>query len=175
MKTSIALLRGINVGGKNSISMLELRTAFTMQACSNVRSYIQSGNIVFDCDEQIIEETVQAIQEDISKRFGFRPQIQALDKEHFLGVIHNNPYPLAEGKSLHVYFLTTMPQQGFATVLDSVKVASEAYSLWGQTLYLHAPDGIGKSKLARKLETAVGCAVTARNWNTISALTKMIS
>ena len=86
--------------------------------------------------------------------------------------ISSNPFPSAEAhpKSLHLYFLDAVPQQPDLKTLESVKRDSEQYALRDQIFYLHAPEGIGRSKLAARVEKLLGAAVTARNWRSVCAI-----
>lgn len=169
MKTWILLFRGINVGGRNLLPMKELVTRLQAMGFEDVRSYIQSGNVVLCSKSRPAEEIAEMIESD----FGFRPELLVLDQEEFASAVSHNPWPTAEGKTVHFYFCASRPE------LDTAKVAkyqadSEHYTLQDRVLYLHAPEGIGRSKLVANMESCLGVSATGRNLNTINKLMAMI-
>jgi len=174
MNRYIALFRGINVGGHNSLPMKELIAIMTSKGYANIQTYIQSGNIVFDSEQA----ERQAISEDISQGIfdakGFKPKVLLLDAQQWQQAIVYNPFTVTEGKQLHFFFLETPPQQPDLAKLDSVKTDTEQYLLTDKVFYLYAPDGIGRSKLADLVGKALGVVVTARNWNTVNKLSTML-
>jgi len=167
----VALLRGINVGGKNSLPMQDLRDILGSLGCENVHTYIQSGNAVFRSAANA-ESLAEAIKNAIEKRFGFAPLVLLLDAAKFKAIAASNPYPHAEGtpKFLHVWFLTEIPKSPDLEALEHVRAASEKFILLDDAFYLHAPEGIGRSRLAVKVDRCLGVATTARNWRTVSKL-----
>lgn len=152
---------------KDLVALLEKN-----QYC-NVRSYIQSGNLVLDTKAGANKKPDQDIGAMVEKRFGFRPEIICLSLAEFKRIVANNPYPAAKGNAMHFFICKDTPQADIDK-LEQLKTGSESYQIFGKVLYLHAPDGIGRSKLAAKVETCLGVAVTARNLNTIMQLQKMI-
>jgi len=170
MKTFIALFRGINVGGKNKIIMKELK--LLMEACGyeNIRTYIQSGNAVFDSQTQPDDKIVELIDE----QYGFRPHLMILTEIDLEQAIANNPYPDAEGKTCHFYFCKSCPEAVDDTKLELLRSDSEEYTLADTIFYLHAPDGISRSKLAANVEKCLGVPCTARNLNTVRKLWNMV-
>jgi uncharacterized protein (DUF1697 family) len=166
MKTWIVLLRGINVGGNNIVRMKDLCAHLTDAGYSNVRSYIQSGNIAFESDETKSSQICRSVQNCITDNFGFSPQIMALSAHKMRKIIKDNPYPEAvdEPKNLHVCFLAKPAKTADIATLDAVKTAQEHYKLTNSAVYMHLPEGIWSSKLATKLEKCVGVPMTVRNW-----------
>jgi uncharacterized protein (DUF1697 family) len=175
MNTYMALLRGINVGGKNSLPMKELVEIFTSHGFVNVKTYIQSGNVVFQSPGVAGDEVAESLAQAIERAKGFRPRILILDEGALLRAIENNPYPTDAGKALHFYFLDSAPEQPNMDRLETLKAPSEAFVLTGNVFYLYAPDGIGRSKLAPAVEAALGVPATARNWNTVAKLASMVA
>ena len=100
MNTFIALFRGINVGGNNILPMKELASLMTEHGFKGVKTYIQSGNIVFNSKH----EPHSDVSELVEKNFGFRPEILFLDRKDLEQAIENNPYSPAEGKLCHFFF-----------------------------------------------------------------------
>lgn len=175
MASWIALLRGINVGGKNIVPMKSLAGIFESAGSSGVKTYIQSGNVVFDADIRSKRQFGEKLMDRLETQFGFRPIIVLLDATELGKVIAANPYPEAESepKSLHLSFLADPPDFSQLDGLEEFAATSESFSLVGNVLYLHAPDGIGRSKLAGKIDKALGKIATARNWRTVTKLSEM--
>jgi uncharacterized protein (DUF1697 family) len=175
MKMYIALFRGINVGGKNRLPMKDLRSLLADLGAQSVQTYIQSGNAVFRHETENAPRLSDSIAAAIKQSHGFDPRVLLLDLGVMEQAIASNPYPEAEAepKSLHLYFLASVPQNPDLETLDSIKQDDERFKLIDQVFYLHAPAGIGRSKLAARVEQALGVAVTARNWRTACKITAM--
>lgn len=169
MSTYIALFRGINVGGRNTLPMKELVAQLEHFGCANVRTYIQSGNAVFRHEEQNTMRLSAMIKAAIRENHGFEPHVLILTRDQLLSAVKSNPFPDAElePSTLHVNFLTSVPRQPDLDALESVKAENERFVLRGDVFYLHAPDGIGRSKLAARIERALGVAGTGRNWRSV--------
>lgn len=175
MKTYIALFRGVNVGGSNVLPMKELAALLETIGARGVKTYIQSGNAVFQHEAASPAQLSSRIGAAIQASHGFEPQILLLDVADLERAMASNPFPEAEAepKSLHLYFLATAPQNPDLTTLDSIKQDFERFRLVGDVFYLHAPGGIGRSKLAAQVEKALAVAATARNWRTVCAVLAM--
>ena len=175
MKTYIALLRGINVGGKSILPMKELVSLLEDLGAQNVKTYIQSGNAVFQSEETNASLLSSEISAAIKKRHGLEPRVLLLESREMEKVIESNPFREAESepKTLHVFFLASVPKDPDLDALESFKSDDERFALTGGALYLHAPDGIGRSKLAANAEKLLGVPVTARNWRTICKIMAM--
>jgi len=175
MKICIALLRGINVGGKNSLSMKELATMLDDLGARKVKTYIQSGNAVFVWKGKDTSQLSNQIRAEIKKRRGFDPHVLVLEIEEIERVIQQNPFPEAETDpvALHAGFLAAVPERPDLKTLESLKSDSERFRLIGNVFYLHAPEGVGRSRLAAKTERLLGVPMTDRNWRTVRTLWKM--
>jgi uncharacterized protein (DUF1697 family) len=169
MKTYIALFRGINVGGKHILPMKDLTALLENIGAQGVKTYIQSGNAVFEHRSENVAELSDRIKAAINKSHGVEPRVLLLDVVEMKQAIAANPFPEAESdpKTLHLYFLADPPQNPDLNRLDQLKRDNEHYHLSNKIFYLHAPDGIGRSKLAEQVEKALGVAATARNWRTV--------
>lgn len=169
MDNYVALFRGINVGGRNKLPMDELVQVLKRLGLRKIKTYIQSGNVVFESDN--VKESVlsEKLSKAIEASHGFAPQVIILSIEEFNNAIAANPFQEAESnpKSLHLFFLKSEPQDPDWETLEKKKRDSEGYSLINKVFYLHAPDGIGRSKLAQGVEKALGVAATARNWRSV--------
>ncbi len=173
MTTHIALFRGINVGGNNVLPMKALVKLLEQMGLAAVQTYIQSGNVVFQSDENDLPTLAASISSQVQRQFGFAPKVLLLSAQQLLQAIDNKPFPDSEGKALHFYFLDRPADHPDRERLEQLKSDSEQYQLTGQVLYLYAPEGIGRSKLAAAVEQCLGVAVTARNWNTVAKLQQL--
>ena len=171
MKTYIALFRGINVGGRNIIPMKELTLLMKECGYENIRTYIQSGNVVFEAPGKNNSEIGTLVE----AKFGFKPEVLLLSSKDLSEAIKNNPYSGVEGKLCHFYFCKSNPESINNSRLSELKTASEEYFFKGKVFYLYAPDGIGRSKLAAKIEACLGVTGTARNLNTVNKLSLMLN
>lgn len=175
MEPVIALLRGINVGGHNKLPMRDLVTLLEAIGLQHVQTYIQSGNVVFQTERKDLLALAQEIGTAIEAGYGFRPQVMLLCLADMETAVARNPFPDATDnhKTLHFYFLESIPPAPDLALLASLKTEREQFQLIDTVFYLHAPDGIGRSKLAVKVEKALGVATTARNWRTVSKVLEM--
>lgn len=167
---TVALLRGINVGGKNSLPMAELRLMLGRLGACSVATYIQSGNVAFTGTIP-----ADAIAGAVEAGKGFRPHVLCLPLAEYQAVMVANPFAdaaAADGKAVHVWFLDGAPHAlGDATL--SLAKKTEDVAVAGHAAYLLAPDGIGRSKLAARLEAALGVPATARNWTSVCKIADM--
>lgn len=172
----IGLLKGVNVGGNHILPMKAFAAALETAGFENVRTYIQSGNIVFDHEGESDAVAIK-VSDIIEAHFSFRAKTWVFSREAFLAAYDNNPYLglNPEGKTQHFFFLDKAPDQINHDLLDSLKAPSESYSLIDRVFYLYAPDGIGRSKLVEKLGKAVPADMTARNLNTVQKLLELSS
>lgn len=176
MITYICLLRGINVGGNNKLPMQALRSLLEALGLENVKSYIQSGNVVFQSERIDRAALSQEISAAIEKDHGFAPAILLLEQAELDAAMAANPFPQAvdEPKSLHLFFLEPAPKDPDLTALDELKKDTEDFALIDKVFYLHAPEGIGRSKLAERFGRGWKIDITARNWRTVCKLKEMV-
>jgi len=173
--TWIVLIRGINVGGKRIVPMKDLREKLTHAGYGNVRTYIQSGNVVFDADETDKTAICLGVADCINDGFGFTPKIMALATDTMARIIKGNPYPVAEGtpKLLHISFLAEPALNADIVTLNGVKTDTERFHITNDAVYVYYPEGIGKSKLASRLEKCLGVLVTTRNWRSANKILEL--
>ena len=171
MQTRVALLRGINVGGHHKVIMKELVLLMEQAGYSHVKTYIQSGNIIYQ-----VQNTPKARIGDLIKmRWGFSPQVMEFGVNEFLEIARLNPFQSDQGKKIHLFFLDGPPHSINESLLEKLKADSETYQLIGNVFYLYAPEGIGRSKLAAKIGRVFdGVSLTARNLNTVNKLVSML-
>jgi uncharacterized protein (DUF1697 family) len=172
MVTYLALFRGINVGGTGILPMKELVGILESLDFGDVRTYIQSGNVVFTGPRDDPVRISKRICAEIGKQFGFEPEILLLEPGELKQSIDGNPFPEAESepKTLHLFFLQSVPENPDLEAAEQLKRDSERFALAGNVFYLHAPEGIGRSKLAGKVEKLLGVAATGRNWRTVTSI-----
>jgi uncharacterized protein (DUF1697 family) len=186
MASHVALLRGINVGGRNKVPMADLREVVTSLGHTGVTTYIQSGNVLFSTADSDTAELAAALESAIAKRFGIWASVVVLSRDELARVLAGNPFPDEPNPRLvHVVFLTAKPPQD---LLDRIAAAESAAAAKGsrdtvqasgQALFLHTPDGFGTSELAQAVFRIIGApakrqkqalAATARNWATATKL-----
>ena len=175
MNTYIALLRGINVGGNNKLPMKALTTLLEALGLQQVKTYIQSGNVVFQSTRTDIPALAKEITAAIEKSHGFAPQVFLLEGQTLQAAVAATPFPEGtdDPKSLHLFFLDGIPHKLNLAALEALKAPNERFALIDQVFYLHAPDGIGHSKLAEGVGKGWGVSLTARNWRTVSTILEM--
>lgn len=171
----VCLLRGINVGGRNILPMKALADLLNALGCDNVATYIQSGNVIFRHDESDSVVLQRLISDEVMSRYGFEPRVLILSVPDFEAAVAANPYAVSDqdAKTIHLFFLSDRPTDPDFEKLNSLKKPSERFELIDRVFYLHAPDGIGRSKLATSVEKLLGVPATARNWRTVLKLLDM--
>jgi uncharacterized protein (DUF1697 family) len=171
--TFVALLRGINVGGKNSLRMKVLVAIFERAGCARVRSYIQSGNVVFDAEPELARGLGAHVSAEIDRRFGLRVPVVLRSERELRSVVSKNPFLEAGASlaSLHVMFLADDPGKRRAAALDPERSPPDRFVVRGREIYLACPNGVGKSKLTSAwFDAKLATISTARNWNTVLKL-----
>ena len=175
-KTYAALLRGVNLGSRNRVSMPELRSALEALGLEDVVSYIQSGNVVFRSRTGGAEKLAAAIEETIAERFGIDVAVMLRTSAELARIAAGNPFLRtgADPARLHVIFLGGKPAAKAAAQLDPERSPPDEFRLEGREVYLHTPNGFGRSKLTVDyFERRLGVAGTARNWRTLGKLIEL--
>jgi uncharacterized protein (DUF1697 family) len=183
MPRFLALLRGINVGGHNKVAMADLRQIAADLGYTDVSTYIQSGNLIFGADSDDAAALAAALQRSIAERLGVRPAIVVLSATELARVIADNPFPDAKDPRLvHAVFRNDVhSSSGLAAIAAAAKTAQASGSrdeavVVGRTLFLHTPDGFGRSQLAARLVASPAQAAgTARNWATVTKLMALLT
>ena len=175
MTTWIAFFRGINVGGRNILPMKELQALLSELGCVDVVTYIQSGNVIFRHKEGQATSLSQTISQAVLNRFHFAPYVLLMTAKYLKSALAANPFPAAieNPKTLHLLFLSAIPTEVDIDGLEKLKSTSENFKLIEQVFYLHAPDGIGRSKLAARAEKLLGVPTTGRNWRTAQKILEL--
>ncbi|MDX3850731.1 DUF1697 domain-containing protein [Streptomyces sp. AK02-01A] len=176
--TYAALLRGINVSGHKRVPMGDLRELLTRQGHGDVRTYLQSGNAVFTSASDDERALTTALERAIEQRFGFRVECVVRGAGYLRAVAEACPFPATslEAKQLHVTYFSEPVDPGRLSSLDQAVYMPEEFRLGDRALYLYAPNGLGRSKLAGALARPAlfqGVTATTRNWNTVVKLVEL--
>ncbi|MGK5730127.1 DUF1697 domain-containing protein [Streptomyces sp. URMC 124] len=176
MTTYVALLRGINVGGKKRVPMQTLRELLSGMGCGSVRTHLNSGNAVFTHPGAGAEELARGLEEAIERELGFPVPCMVRDAAGMRRVVDADPFA---GRGVDparyvVTFLAAPADPATVADLDAAAYAPEEFVLAGRELYVHYAQGIRDAKLAKVLtERRLGTAGTGRNWNTVTKLAAM--
>ena len=172
MNTYIALFRGINVGGNNTLQMTDLYNILEDLGCQDIKTYIRSGNAVFHSSANKQDDFSTKISSEIELRFGFSPKVLVKTFAEINRAISNNPFRAAEAdpSHLHLSFLSVPAENVDLNKLEKLKENGEQFLLTPEVFYLFAPNGVGRSKLAANCEKIIGVSMTDRNWTTVCKL-----
>jgi uncharacterized protein (DUF1697 family) len=173
--TYIALLRGVNVGG-NTLSMERLRGLCAELGLRNARTYVQSGNLVFQA-EGTVGRWSEALEQALAGKSRLPVRVLVRTGAEIAAVVARNPFlreTRVDPARLYVTFLSGLPAKSALAALGKVNAGPDRLSHAGREVYLHCPTGYGRSKLANNvLEKALGVAATTRNWRTVTTLAAM--
>jgi len=171
----VALLRGINVGGKTKIGMAALRDTCTSVGCEDVVTYIQSGNVVLK-SKLTADELRTALEGAIAGEFGFSPAVMIRTAKEISAVVDRNPFAGSDDKAVHVGFLHAAPDAATKKCLGAIDCAPEELTVVGRDIYLHLPNGMGRAALPVQMERCLRpTPVTVRNWRTVTKLVELSS
>jgi uncharacterized protein (DUF1697 family) len=175
VKTWIALFRGINVGGNQPLPMKDLAALCERAGFRGVRTYVQSGNVVFQCSKGTSSLLGERIAGLVLENHGFQPKVIVVSVSELEKAAAENPFAKAESdpKSLHLCFLAELPGSPDIESLNRLRTSGESFVLKGKVFYLHTPHGFGASKLAARAERFIGVGLTARNWRTVIKLLEL--
>lgn len=175
----IALLRGINVGRNKRIKMADLIKVFESLGFKNVKTYVQSGNVIFEHDSNDAAEIAESIERKISQTFSFSVNVIIRTKDEVENVVKGNPFIGRAGielDKLHVIFLADMPDLKDVLNLDINRDENEEFEVIGREVYLYCPDGYARTKLKNDIfEKNLNTAATTRNWKTTNKLLELSS
>jgi uncharacterized protein (DUF1697 family) len=182
MRTHVALLRGVNVGGRNKLAMAELRRSVESLGHTQVATYLQSGNVVFASTGDDPVALAAELQDLIARELGLRCVVVVLSRAEWAEVVAGNPYPEeSDPRHLHAVVQPSAPSTEDLAALQAAqqragaKGSADELTVVGRTVYLRTPDGMGRSELAAQLarspRTAAG---TARNWTTVVSLMALL-
>jgi uncharacterized protein (DUF1697 family) len=172
--THVSLLRGVNVGGRRMVKMDELKHAYIALGLENVRTYVQSGNVIFESSEGDPRKLEVNIQKGLKKAFDLDTVVLLRTREAMQTAIDGNPFEGKDEGKLHVTFLSAEPETVPLEEFDKAKTGGEELVVRGTEVYLFLPNGYGRTKLNNNyLERKLRVAATTRNWRTARALLTM--
>ena len=175
---NVALLRGINVGGKNKLPMADLVAIFREAGCDDVRTYIQSGNVVFRAGPALVGDIPSLISTSIMDQFGYRIPLVTRTASEFQRIVQANPFAEigAEANKLHVLFLADLPDRARVEALDPNRSPGDEFAVLGREIYLHCPNGVARTKLTNAyFDSGLSTTSTSRNWRTVGKLLEMVN
>jgi uncharacterized protein (DUF1697 family) len=179
MTTHLALLRGINVSGHNMMKMEALKTMLENIGFTNVRTYLQSGNVFVDTEEESASKIGFMIKQEIFKVFGHEVPTIVITKEDLELCFKNSPYLKEKDidtKKLYVAFVSTALKSENINDLKISQFKPDEASIDGNRIFIKYDIGVGKTRLEGKyIEKKLNVIVTMRNWNTVTNLLKMYS
>lgn len=174
--TYVALLRGVNVGGRNKLSMADLVAMFQRAGCEASKSYIQSGNMVFKASRTLAAGIPTLIASEITERFGYRIPLVVRTVEELREIVSTNPF-LSTGvdsKRLYVMFLADEPESNRVAKLDPQRSPQDLFQVRGSEVFLYCPNGLGRTKLTNEyFDSKLATTSTVRNWRTVLTLLQM--
>lgn len=173
---NVALLRGINVGGKNKLPMKELAAMFVDAGCNDVRTYIQSGNVLFRAKPTLDKDIPSLMSASILSRFGYRVPVVTRTTRELQEIVQANPFVehSAEADKLHVAFLSEMPDRADVDALDPNRSSPDEFAVLGREIYLYCPNGLARTKLTNNyFDSTLSTTSTMRNWKTVLKLLDM--
>lgn len=169
-ETHVALLRGINLGANNRITMKVLCALFADLGCANVRHYIQSGNIAFEVAPGEAARIASGVSQAIAAGHGFNVPIVTRSAAELEAIALALPYPGDEDVT-HVMFLDAHPSAERVALLDPRRSPPDTFHVRGREVYLRCPDGLARTKLSNAyFDKTLATISTARNWRTLQAL-----
>lgn len=174
----VALLRGINVGGKHKLPMKNLAAIFEALGCMDVRTFIQSGNVVFRATQELAASIPLSAATAIEAEFGFGVPVVVRSTAELGAVLAGNPF-LARGENedlQHVLFLSDTPKAARLEKLELERFLPDAFAVHGNNIYLHVPGGVAKTKMTNAyFDSRLACICTGRNLRTVRALFELAS
>jgi uncharacterized protein (DUF1697 family) len=172
----VVLLRAVNVGGR-TLSMAALRDACETSGCTDVQTYIQSGNAVLTASTRSASTVERDVHDAIAAETGMDVTVLVRTTGEMQKIVASNPFvgPGVEARRLHVIFLARQPKASAESAVDAAKHAPERFRIAGREVYLDLPSGHGTSKLVPAVVRAVGVPATTRNWNTVTKLADLVS
>ena len=175
MVVYVSILRGINVGGHNRIKMADLKVLYETLDFTNVRTLIQSGNVVFNSNLASPSELEARINDEIRIAFNFNVMVFIRTINELKEIIEHNPFcETYEDSKIHITFLSDCPKSPNFKVIDEVKDQSEEFRVSGREIYLFLPNGYGRTKLSNNFfENKLNVNCTTRNWRTVKKLFEM--
>src|SRR5260370_14963031 len=177
MPIYVAMLRGINVGGQKIVNMGKVRASFGTLEFNSVRTYVQSGNVIFNAPKASSTKLSKRIKGRISCDFGFQITVVLRTSDEMKKIVHDNPFlkdTKTDRSKLHVILLSQLPATANIAKLDALDSNPDQFRVLGQEIYLYCPNGYGRSKLSNNaVEKLLAVEATTRNWKTANTLAEL--
>jgi len=176
MKTYLAILRGINVSGTKLIKMTDLQSLSESIGLKTVRTYIQSGNVIFEAEKD--DNLAKKIEQKILEKYQFEVPVLVKTMEDMEKLIKENPFIKDETvdiQKLHVTFMENDPDNNPLDKIKGLEFGKDHYYITGKSIYLYCPDGYGRTKLNNNFfESKLKVRCTTRNWKTVNEIMKIM-
>lgn len=172
----IALLRGVNVGGRNKLPMEDLKAMVEGLGGQRVRTYIQSGNVVFEAAGTVARQAAESLAAAIAREAGISPPVVLRTLSELRRIVGDNPYvgPNREERELHVVFLADLPSADDVAALDHRRSPPDEFAVRGREIYLRCPNGLARTKLSNAyFDSRLKTTSTVRNWRTTLKLLEL--
>ena len=175
MRKYISMLRGINVSGQKIVTMQELKTLYESLDLKNIKTYIQSGNVIFESPDTDVSELINKLETAIKQTFGFSVIVIIRTENEFQHIIEKNPFygkRKEDIKKLHVTFLSDTPSKSsINSMIKKVEQGVDEWFITEKEIYLYCPNGYGRTKLTNNyFENKLNVSATTRNWKTVNKL-----
>jgi uncharacterized protein (DUF1697 family) len=173
----LALLRGVNVGGRNKMPMERLVSFFTDAGCKDVQTFIQSGNVLFSAESELADRISSTISESILEEFGYTIPIVTRTADELVSIVRDNPFLPDEQniKILHVIYLADRPGVSLVAALDPDRSSPDEFHVNNREIYLRCPNGMARTKLTNAyFDSKLSTTSTTRNWRTTLKLLELI-
>lgn len=169
MPTFVALLRSVNVGGRK-LPMAELHELAESIGYGDVRTFIQSGNVIFTAPKR---PDPAAFEAALAKRFGMEVDVIVRSARDLAAALDRNPFSAADRSKLHVGFMAAKPAATNVRSIDTAPFAPDELAVVGTEVYFHLPNGLGRAKLPGYALRRLKVPTTIRNWNTVTKLAEL--
>jgi uncharacterized protein (DUF1697 family) len=173
------MLRGVNVGGKKIVRMEKLRASLETLGLDRVRTYVQSGNVIFEAPKTSSDILSKIIEGKILNDFGFSISLFFRSSDEMKKIASDNPFLKERGidhSKLHITFLSELPTKDALGRLEAMNAVPDQFRIKARELYLYCPNGYGRTKLSNAtFEKLLSVQATTRNWKTVKTLVEMSS
>ena len=174
MSAYVAFLRAVNVGGANKVSMNALRTLVEKLGCGDVRTYIQSGNVVFTVSPK---KTTASLEREMSRAIerslGLTIDVMVRDAAALKRVVTSNPFSGRDLSMVHIGFMASKPSASAVKALDAGRFAPEEVVVRGSEVYFFLPNGMGRARVPTIALKQLQVPTTVRNWTSVSRLLEL--
>jgi uncharacterized protein (DUF1697 family) len=178
MQTFISILRGINVSGQKKILMTDLKTLYENLKFKEIKTYIQSGNVIFKSNEKLSDISLaKKIEDEIFKKYAFRVPVIIRSIDEMQNILSKNPFLKEKNtdvKKLHVTFLSESPDKKNVESIENIDFSPDQFFIRGKEIFLSVPNSYGETKISNNFfEKKLKVKATTRNWNTVNKLVEM--